>query len=94
MASIIPAYACLGLVPLFERWGKGGLTSPGEMFGLAIYFGVFGFFGEQAEEKLMNRVVGSVYGAFQSYARAFYAELIPPGEEARWCVWRNIYYHD
>jgi len=27
---------------------------------------------------------GSVYGAFQSYARAFYAELLPPGEEARW----------
>jgi MFS transporter, UMF1 family len=25
-----------------------------------------------------------VYGAFQSYARAFYAELVPPGEEARW----------
>jgi UMF1 family MFS transporter len=27
---------------------------------------------------------GSVWGAFQSYARAFYAELVPPGEEARW----------
>jgi hypothetical protein len=27
---------------------------------------------------------GFVYGAFQSYARAFYAELLPPGEEARW----------
>ncbi len=27
---------------------------------------------------------GSVYGAFQGYARAFYAEFIPPGEEARW----------
>lgn len=25
-------------------------------------------------------------GAFQGYARAFYAELIPPGEEARWYV--------
>jgi UMF1 family MFS transporter len=25
-----------------------------------------------------------VYGAFQGYARAFYAELIPLGEEARW----------
>lgn len=29
---------------------------------------------------------GSVYGAFQGYARAFYAELLPPGEEARWLV--------
>lgn len=27
---------------------------------------------------------GSVYGAFQGYSRAFYAELLPPGEEARW----------
>ena len=34
---------------------------------------------------LMPRI-GFAYGAFQSYARAFYAELIPPGEEARWCV--------
>lgn len=29
---------------------------------------------------------GFAYGAFQSYARAFYAEFIPPGEEARWYV--------
>ncbi|KAL9709021.1 Autophagy protein 22 [Leucoagaricus gongylophorus] len=29
-------------------------------------------------------IFGSVYGAFQGYARAFYAELIPRGEEARW----------
>jgi Vacuole effluxer Atg22 like len=29
-------------------------------------------------------IPGSVYGAFQGYARAFYAELLPPGEEARW----------
>lgn len=36
------------------------------------------------------RGVGSVYGAFQSYARALYAELIPPGEEARWCVHRPL----
>jgi len=28
--------------------------------------------------------VGSIYGAFQSYARAVYAEIIPRGEEARW----------
>lgn len=27
---------------------------------------------------------GSVYGAFQGYARAYYAKLLPPGEEARW----------
>lgn len=29
-------------------------------------------------------LVGFVYGAFQAYARAFYAELIPKGEEAKW----------
>ncbi|KAG7085607.1 hypothetical protein E1B28_003157 [Marasmius oreades] len=29
---------------------------------------------------------GFMYGAFQGYARAFYAELLPPGEEARWYV--------
>ena len=28
--------------------------------------------------------IGFVYGAFQAYARAFYAELIPKGEEAKW----------
>ena len=33
---------------------------------------------------LTKRDQGSVYGAFQGYARAFYAEFIPPGEEARW----------
>jgi len=32
----------------------------------------------------VNFIPGSVYGAFQGYARAFYAELLPPGEEARW----------
>ncbi|KIJ91754.1 hypothetical protein K443DRAFT_471088 [Laccaria amethystina LaAM-08-1] len=64
LASLIPAYGCLGFV--FQgRTRFGGLTTQGEMFGLAVVF-------------------GSVYGAFQGYARAFYAELLPPGEEARW----------
>ncbi|EIN06824.1 MFS general substrate transporter [Punctularia strigosozonata HHB-11173 SS5] len=67
MASFVPAYGCLGFIPLFSqgRVKFGGLTTPGELYALAMYF-------------------GSVYGAFQGYARAFYAELIPPGEEARW----------
>ncbi|KAF8151761.1 autophagy-related protein 22-like protein [Crassisporium funariophilum] len=64
MASMIPAYGCLGFL-VQGRARFGGLTTQGEMFGLAVYF-------------------GSVYGAFQGYARAFYAELLPPGEEARW----------
>jgi len=68
LASVIPAYGCLGFLPVFH--GKdglrfGGLTTREEMFVLALYF-------------------GSIYGAFQSFARAFYAELLPPGEEARW----------
>jgi hypothetical protein len=29
-------------------------------------------------------MIGFVYGAFQAYARALYAELIPKGEEAKW----------
>ncbi|RDB21916.1 Autophagy-related protein 22-1 [Hypsizygus marmoreus] len=67
MASAIPAYGCLGFLQVFQGGSTrfGGLTTQGEMFGLAVYF-------------------GSVYGAFQGYARAFYAELLPPGEEARW----------
>ncbi|KJA16601.1 hypothetical protein HYPSUDRAFT_47216 [Hypholoma sublateritium FD-334 SS-4] len=64
LASMIPAYGCMGFA--FQgRTRFGGLTTQSEMFGLAVYF-------------------GSVYGAFQGYARAFYAELLPPGEEARW----------
>ncbi|KIN99245.1 hypothetical protein M404DRAFT_819536 [Pisolithus tinctorius Marx 270] len=65
MVSCIPAYGCLGFLPIVKGLPFGGLTTPGEMFGLAIYFGF-------------------AYGAFQSYARACYAELIPRGEEARW----------
>ncbi|KAH9850972.1 autophagy-type protein 22 [Lenzites betulinus] len=67
MASAIPAYGCLGFLPVFQRGSVkfGGLTTPGEMYVLAVYF-------------------GAIYGAFQGYARAFYAEFIPPGEEARW----------
>ena len=52
------------------------------MFGLAVVFGGYFFFVCEEEGGLMS--VGSVYGAFQGYARAFYAELLPPGEEARW----------
>ena len=39
MASMIPAYGCLGFLPLFRRVKFGGLTTQGEMFGLAVYFG-------------------------------------------------------
>ncbi|KAJ3566214.1 hypothetical protein NP233_g7142 [Leucocoprinus birnbaumii] len=66
LASLIPLYGCLGfLIQNSSTIHFGGLTTPGEMYGLAVIF-------------------GCVYGAFQGYARAFYAELIPRGEEARW----------
>lgn len=67
LASLLPIYGCLGFIPAFRDGNVkfGGLTTPGEMFVLAVYF-------------------GGLYGAFQGYARAFYAELVPPGEEARW----------
>lgn len=39
MASLIPVYGCLGF--LFQGRARfGGLTTPGEMFGLAVYFGL------------------------------------------------------
>ena len=39
LVSCIPAYGCLGFVPFVRRLHVGGLTTPGEMFGLAVYFG-------------------------------------------------------
>jgi len=40
MASAIPAYGCLGFLNAFQGNGRfGGLTTQGEMFGLAVYFG-------------------------------------------------------
>ncbi|TFK38412.1 MFS general substrate transporter [Crucibulum laeve] len=44
----------------------------------------FGGLTTQSEMWGLAVYFGSVYGAFQGYARAFYAELLPPGEEARW----------
>ncbi|KAG6883671.1 hypothetical protein C0992_008155, partial [Termitomyces sp. T32_za158] len=47
MASVVPAYGCLGFLPVFAseegREGEGGvrfggLTTQGEMFVLAVYF--------------------------------------------------------
>ena len=39
MASMIPAYGCLGFLPILHRAHFGGLTTPGEMYVLAVYFG-------------------------------------------------------
>jgi len=39
LASLVPAYGCLGFLPVFQRIGFGGLNNPNEMYGLAVYFG-------------------------------------------------------
>lgn len=39
LASLVPVYGCLGFLPVFQRIGFGGLNSPTEVYGLAVYFG-------------------------------------------------------
>lgn len=48
LAAVIPAYGCLGFLPIFQGETSainttalrfGGLTTPGEMYVLAVYFG-------------------------------------------------------
>ncbi|KAF5364724.1 hypothetical protein D9757_012496 [Collybiopsis confluens] len=49
MAGGVPIYGCLGFIPFFKKWAFGGLTTPGEMYVLAIYFGfVLGAFQSYA----------------------------------------------
>lgn len=39
LASLVPAYGCLGFLPVFRDTFKfGGLTTAGEMYALAVYF--------------------------------------------------------
>lgn len=39
LASLIPVYGCVGFLPIFQHSLKfGGLTTPGEMYGLAFFF--------------------------------------------------------
>jgi len=40
MASLVPAYGCLGFLPALRDEGRfGGLTTQRELFALAVYFG-------------------------------------------------------
>jgi MFS transporter, UMF1 family len=39
MISVVPAYGCLGFLVKGSTFRFGGLTTPGEMYGLALYFG-------------------------------------------------------
>lgn len=60
------------IIPLY---GAIGLFAPrGAKWGLRVPSEMFVF----------AVYFGGLYGAFQSYARALYAEIIPSGEEARW----------
>jgi UMF1 family MFS transporter len=70
-----------------------GLASLIPVYGCLGFIPFFGqgrakFGGLTTQEEMFGLAVyfGAVYGAFQSYARALYAELIPPGEEARWWI--------
>ena len=59
MASAIPAYGCLGFLPVFQRGSVkfGGLTTPAEMYVLAVYF-VSRFLWENGVGELTLECVG------------------------------------
>lgn len=56
---------------------------------VALIFGV-PVLTTEIEMFIMAAVFGLFYGAFQSYARSVYAELIPPGQEAKWYALYSI----
>lgn len=41
LMSMIPLYGCLGFLSFFRFGGIGGLTSAGEMYVLAAFYGIF-----------------------------------------------------
>jgi UMF1 family MFS transporter len=89
LVSLIPLYGCLGFLPVFRKETDeggapfGGLTTPGEMYGLAVFFGKR--YCNRGMAGANNRLAaGLIYGAFQSYSRSLFSFLIPPGEESRW----------
>ena len=81
LCSLIPAYGCLGFLSLFRS------KDEDVDFNTTARFG-----GLTTQEEMFGLAIyfGTVYGAFQAYARAFYAGLIPPGEEARWYALYSI----
>lgn len=99
MGVLTPSAGILGalLWPILQR--RLSLTSLRVLIILIIaasiipLYGVIGLFAPRgarwglrvpAEMFVLAVYFGGLYGAFQSYARALYAEIIPPGEEARW----------
>jgi UMF1 family MFS transporter len=96
---LTPSAGILGALiwPILQR--RLGLTSLRVLILLVFaasiipLYGVIGLFAPRgarwglrvpAEMFVLAVYFGGLYGAFQSYARALYAEIIPPGEEARW----------
>jgi UMF1 family MFS transporter len=99
VGELTPTAGILGalLWPTLQR--RLGITSLRVLIILVIaasiipLYGVIGLFAPRgarwglrvpAEMFVLAVYFGGLYGAFQSYARALYAEIIPPGEEARW----------
>lgn len=93
------------IAPIFQRRLKycSGLNGSLKMLKLLVGLGclvpgyvsftiIFGLAGltTQLEMYLIGAVFGFSYGAFQSYARSVYAELIPPGQEAKWYALYSI----
>ena len=37
LSALVPVYGCLGFLPIFHNLAFGGLTTHGEMYGLAVY---------------------------------------------------------
>ena len=83
LASVIPAYGCLGFIPIFKDVGL-TISDTSADGSVETYRLTFGGLTSQEEMFALAVYFGTVYGAFQGYARAFYAELIPRGDEARW----------
>lgn len=86
--GIVPIYGCIGLLDVFERAGFRGLTSPGEVYGLAVFFG--GNFNIHVSFNIEVVHAGFMYGAFQEYARDMYNELVPNSEKEKWGAFFSI----
>ncbi|KAF8329799.1 autophagy-related protein 22-like protein [Cantharellus anzutake] len=81
---LIPAYGCLGFLPYF----RSGKVSAQEINKVGVLR--FGGLTTPGEMYVLATLFGSIYGAFQGYARAVFSEIIPPGEEARWFALYSI----
>jgi len=84
MILLVPIYGCLGFLRVFRgddtHENAVSIGNRGGGYGAAK----FGGLTTPGEMYIFTTYFGLSYGAFQSYARAVFSELIPPGEEARW----------